>query len=82
MPPAEFPIGDLQRQAGVHVVDVRDAEHSPGQLGQQCAFLVCVKQVVATHAQSPKEADEQEQVEPDLQLRRTGADRAREMRTA
>ncbi len=81
-PLAELPIGDLQRETRVHVVDIRDAKERPGQLREQRAFLVRVQKVVAAQAQPAEQVEEQQEVEPDLQPRRARLDRPRKMRPA
>src|SRR6185312_4137208 len=71
-----------QRQARVHVVDVRNAEDRAGQPGEERAFLVRIQQVITPQAQSCDQVEEQQPVEPDLQARGARADRTGEMRSA
>ncbi len=77
---AEFPVRDLQRQARMHVVHVRNAEHGASQPRQQRALLVRIQHIVAPQAQPHDQIQKQQAIEPDLQPRRAGRNRAREMR--
>src|SRR4051794_1228746 len=66
----------------MHVVDIGYAEYGSSHSGEQGTLLVRIQYVITAAREMRQQVDEQQQIEPDLEARRAGADGARELRTA
>jgi hypothetical protein len=70
----EREVRELLRQAGVHVVQVRDAEHARDQHADEAAFFVRVHGVVPIGERTPQGREREREIERDFRERRSNPD--------